>query len=83
MLKITYYPTKNRRFPFCCKVTDGLAAAELIAELRRSDEDLAHRMGNDYASLFRSLASMEKGTTLGFEYPDYLRIDLIQEVSAC
>lgn len=81
MLKITYYPTKNRRFPFCCKVTDGLAAAELIAELRRSDEDLEHRL--NLFHLLKSLAGMENGTTLSVEFPDLLRIDLIKEAPAC
>lgn len=83
MLKITYYPTANLRFPFCCEVTDGLAAVELIAELLRSDENLAHMIGGKYSSLFHSLAEMENGTTLGFEYPYHLRIDLIQEVPTC
>lgn len=77
MLKITYYLTRNKRFPLCCEVSDGLAAAEVIAELRRFDEDLEHRL--NLFHLLKSLAGMEDGTTLNLEFPDFLRIELIKE----
>lgn len=78
MLKITYYPTRNERFPFCCEVSDSLAAAEVIAALRRLDEDLEHRI--DQESLFRSLASMAKAKNINFtEFPGFLRVELIKE----
>ena len=77
MLKITYYPTRNKRFPLYCEVSDGLAPAEVIAELRRSDEDLEHRLSLFH--LLKSLAGMEDGTTLNLEFPDFLRIELIKE----
>jgi hypothetical protein len=73
MLKITYYPTKNERFPFCCEVSDSLAAAEVIAELRRLDEDLEHRISP--FELLRNLTFIEKGTSTGVEFPDFLRIE--------
>lgn len=81
MLKITYYPTRNKRFPFCCEVSDGLAAAEVIAELRQSDEDLEHRIPP--LELLRNLAFIEKGTSVGTEFPDFLRIERIKEGTAC
>lgn len=78
MLKITYYPTRNKRFPLCCEVSDGLAAAEVIAELRRLDEDLERRFSA--FDLLRNLTFIEKGTSTGVEFPDFLRIELIKEV---
>lgn len=77
MLRITYYITKSKRFPFCCEVSDGLAAAEVIAELRRLDEDLEHRISP--FELLRNLTFIEKGTSTGVEFPDFLRIELIKE----
>ena len=77
MLRIIYYPTRNKRVPFSTVVSGGLAAAEVIANLCRSDEDLEHQIKEE--SLLQALAGLLAGTILGHEYPAYLRIERIKE----
>lgn len=77
MLRIIYYPTRNKRVPFSTVVSGGLAAAEVIADLCRSDEDLEHHIEEE--SLLQALAGLSAGTILGHEYPGYFRIEQIKE----